>query len=262
EQGKLLRAAFRKTRAILTNTKYFQHASLTGGLFNLVRHFRPAKFQRVSMPFVAGGMLDAATRRTRLNALLSETGVAPVEQRFSMFVPSRVDWKWKGQDRLMAAIDAEPASSSFCFIFTGWGADLEALREWARGRPNIRMLDAALSKPLLCEFYAASDVVFDQVTLGHIGTAAREAACFGTPVIAHIAPPPAWARRELRPELPVLEARTAADIARLMRGICDGTTDLETIGRAGMDWITQYSSPELMRDALVNAAGPLDRASN
>lgn len=255
EQGKLVRAAFGKTRAILTNTQYFQHTSLTGGLFNLVRHFRPGKFQRVSMPFVPGEMLDAATRRTRLNALLQEMGSAPIPQRFSMFVPSRVDWQWKGQDRLMAAIDAEPSSSEFCFVFTGWGVDLEALREWAKGRDNIRMLDAALSKPLLCEFYAASDIVFDQITLGHVGTAAREAACFGTPVIAHIAPPPVWAKRQQRPELPVLEVETDADIATLMRHVADGTTDLETAGRAGIDWIREYSSPELMRDALVAAAG-------
>lgn len=254
QQRDLLLSAFRRTRAVLTNTSYWHHSALTGGALPLIWNFPPSRFKRVSLPFDAQPAPDGDSKRRALNGLLAEVDQGPVAQRFSVFVPSRVDFRWKGQDRLMAAIDMVPEAREFCFIFTGWGADYQKLLDWKGGRENVRVLAHALSKPLLGEFNRASDLVVDQFTLGHIGTAAREAVAVGTPVMASIHE--TWlSRRFGRPELPVLNASSAAEIAHWLVEIAAGRCDLAKAAQAGTEWIAEYASPQAMLAALEAAAG-------
>jgi glycosyltransferase involved in cell wall biosynthesis len=253
QQRDLLLSAFRRTRAILTNTSYWHHTALTGGALSLAWNFPARRFKRVSLPFVAQPAPDYDGKRKALNGLLAEVGREAVTQRFSVFVPSRVDFRWKGQDRLMAAIDIAPESREFCFIFTGWGADYQKLIDWKGERENIRILGHALSKPLLNEFNRASDLVVDQFTLGHIGTAAREAVAAGTPVMASIHEN--WFSRRLgRPELPVLNASSAEQVAHWLSAIAGGRCDLTKAAKAGTEWIAEYASPRAMLAALEAAA--------
>jgi glycosyltransferase involved in cell wall biosynthesis len=253
QQRDLLLSAFRRSRAVLTNTSYWHHAALTGGALSLVWNFPQSRFRRVSLPFSAQQAPDGDSKRKALDGLLAEVGRDPVTQRFSVLVPSRVDFRWKGQDRLMAAIDMVPESREFCFIFTGWGADYQKLLDWKGGRENIRILDHALSKPLLGEFNRASDLVIDQFTLGHIGTAAREAVAAGTPVMASIHE--TWfSRRFGRPELPVLNASSAEEIAQWLSAVATGRCDLAKAAKAGTEWIAEYASPQAMLTALKAAA--------
>lgn len=253
QQRELLLSAFRRARAILTDTAYWHHTDLTGGALSLLWNFPPSLFKRVSLPFVAQQAPAYDGKRKALDGLLAEVGQKPVTQRFSVFVPSRVDFRWKGQDRLMAAIDMIPESREFCFIFTGWGADYQKLMAWKGGRENVRVLEHTFSKPLLGEFNRASDLVVDQFTLGHIGTAASEAVAAGTPVMASIRQ--TWfSRRFGRPRLPVLNASSAEEIAHWLSAIATGRYDLAKAANAGTEWIAEYASPQAMLAALEAAA--------
>jgi glycosyltransferase involved in cell wall biosynthesis len=258
QQGILLREAFRESRGVITNTRYLDHASLTGNQTNLLRLFPQSKLVRVSLPFAVSPISNASSKRKLLNATLAELGEAPIRHAFSVFIPSRIDFQWKGQDIIMQAIDQVPEAADFAFIFSGWGADLERLTSWAAGRRNVRMLGKAMSWPVLTDLYRGSDLVIDQLRLGHIGTAAREAAAAGTPVMAYIES----SRRERagegcpgdRPELPVLNACDPATVAAWLRGIASGAVDLELHAQEGRDWIVRYASSDLMRAALERAA--------
>jgi glycosyltransferase involved in cell wall biosynthesis len=249
QQGVLLRAAFARCASVLTNTAYLHHAALTGGVLKLLRFFPPHRFRRVSLPFAVRPQLAADVARNKLNGLLAELGAEPVRTRFGVFVPSRVDFLWKGHDRLMAAIDQFQQSDQFTFIFSGWGEDYPRLKHWAAGRANIRILHSALSKPLIYEFNAASDLVIDQFMLGHIGTSAREAASVGTPVMAWIKGGKSlpWAR----PEMPVLNAHSVQDIVGGLIRIVDGEIDLRKQGRIGQAWIETWASPQHMQQVLM-----------
>jgi glycosyltransferase involved in cell wall biosynthesis len=250
QQGILLREAFALCSGILTNTAYLHHTSLTGSLAKLLKYFPPYLFRRVSLPFPVRPSLSVGVAREKLDGLLSELGAEPVRTRFAVFVPSRVDFVWKGHDRLMAAIDEAPQSDEFTFIFSGWGADFLKLKEWALGRSNIRIVHSALSKPLLYEFNAASDLVIDQFILGHIGTSAREAASVGTPVMAWIRTGNwlPWAR----PEMPVLNANSVRDIIKWLTRIAAGDVDLRKEGQTAQNWIQAYASPLQMRKVLLD----------
>jgi hypothetical protein len=117
------------------------------------------------------------------------------------------------------------------------------------GNTQIRFMDCVLSKPLLRDMYRACDLVIDQLTLGHIGSTAREAAAVGTPVMAWI-DSIAWLPQR-RPELPVLQAKTAQDVATWLSRTANGDIDLTHKGQVAQNWIQRYASAETMRDALV-----------
>lgn len=247
-ERRLTLQAFRSAASIMTNTPYLQHHSLTGGLRKLFELFPPSKFERVSLPFKAEARRSPEERRELLNSTLDELGLAQVKSRFCVVVPSRVDFALKGQDRILGALSLLKQAEDFTFIFSGWGSDFPAFKAMTSGNPQIRVLDFAVSKPILLDLFAGADLVIDQFALGHIGTAAREAASVGAPVMAWID------RREpgnlLRSDLPVLNARDVKSIAEKLNGISSGKIDLEMQSQKGLQWIRKYAAPEKMARAL------------
>jgi hypothetical protein len=252
QQGRLLMIAFQRAAAVLTNTAFLQHRSLTGGIWPLLRDYHRVCFERVSLPYVCTTTLSKNEKRDRLNAFLVTQRAPPVVSKYAMFVPSRIDYKWKAQDRLIDALALAHRPEEFTFIFSGWGADYADFRERTRNLGSVRMLGSAFSKPVLYDIYRSVDCVVDQFTLGHIGSAAREACSVGTPVMAWIEGLGlGW---PFRPELPVLNARTTNDIAATLDKIAHGCIDLSAAGQRAQMWITEYSDPGQMGRALTKHA--------
>ena len=248
-QRRLMIRGFKEAQAVFTNTPFSQHRSLTDGWWNLIRIFGKCRFRRVSLPFATTPPLPKSEKRKLLRNMTDKLGLAPVDTELFVFVPSRIDYRWKGHDRIAEALVGHPDRYKFTLLVAGWGADYTQFREALEPVANIRVMNCALSKPMLRDMYQASDLVIDQLTLGHIGSVAREAAAMGTPVMAWI-DEFKWLPR-LRPNLPVLNAKTAQDVAGWFACIAAGTVDLVREGEAGRSWIKRYSSPKLMRDALV-----------
>ncbi len=256
-QRRLMIRGFKGAQAVLTNTSFWQHRSLTDGWRKLIQIFGRCKFRRVSLPFATTEQLRQTEKKKLLLQMTDRLGLAPITTEFCIFVPSRIDYKWKGQDRIAEALAHHPDRHRFTLVIAGWGADYEHFRQAVEPHANIRVLNCVLSKPLLRDMYRANDLVIDQFTLGHIGSAAREAAAVGTPVMAWI-DGFRWLPKR-RPELPVLNARSVGDIAGWFSRVAAGDVDLAQKGRYAQDWVRQYSSPELMHAALIHE---LNRATS
>jgi glycosyltransferase involved in cell wall biosynthesis len=248
-QRRLMIKGFELAEAVITNTPFWQHRSLTNGFWNLAKIFGKCRFVRGSLPFTATPMLTKPEKTKLLRDMTDRLGLAPVDTEFCIFVPSRVDYRWKGQDRIAQALIDHPDRDIFTLIVAGWGDDYEHFRSSMASAANIRVLDFTLSKPLLRDIYRASDIVIDQLTLGHIGSAAREAAAVGTPVMARIDGLPKLPF--LRPNMPVLNAVTASDVARWLSRIAAGKVDLQQHGNRAQNWILSHSSPALMKKELL-----------
>jgi glycosyltransferase involved in cell wall biosynthesis len=248
KQRRIMKTSFRVAQAVLTNTPYLEHASLTKGLRNLLFDFDPTRFKRVSLPFAARPRLAPQERRRLLNDVLAEVNVAPITSRFAVMVPSRIDYTWKGQDLLLAAMEKVESPDTFTFVFSGWGADYQDFCKRTAGWRNIRVMECAVSKPILLDLAAGADLLVDQFKLGHIGTAAREAAAVGAPVMSWIASSPlGWFSR---PDLPVINVREPVAIARAFNAIAAGKLDLEACSAASTAWIERYASPQEMAATL------------
>jgi hypothetical protein len=244
-QARLLKAAFHATRAVLTDARFLSHRGLTGGLWSLIRIFGRVRFKRVTLPFPAKAQLPTPEKRDSLNALLGRLDCKPVTTRFSVFVPSRIDYHWKGQDRIMQALAMTQASRNFTFIFAGWGADYHDFVARFGDLPNVRVLGFGVSKPLISSLCQASDMVIDQFTFGQIGSAAREAAAAGAPVMAWVERS-LWARLFDHADMPILNARTPRQIARWLDLINEDKVSLSARGAAGRKWIEENAAAHMM----------------
>ena len=106
------------------------------------------------------------------------------------FVPSRLDFHWKGSDTMLrgvaAAMETVPGLVLAC---AGWGADREPARTLASElgiEHRVRFLPNAFSKRRLLRHYRAADVVLDQFAIGSYGSSALEAMSVGRPLLIHL----------------------------------------------------------------------------
>ena len=248
-QKEIMKRAFRRAQAVMTYTRFFQHAGLAGGYWQLIRHHYRTRFERVSLPYLTKPRMTSAQRREKLNLLLVEFNLAPVVTKYSIFVPSRIDYQWKGQNRLLEALDQIECRDEFTVICAGWGADFEDFRARVGTSNRFRILDRAMSKPILNNFYASVDLVVDQFVLGHIGSAAREAAAVGAPVLASIQS--GWSARLDGNDFPALNATSAEDIGRVLTEIARGDVDLCAAGLRHQAWVERYAAPSIMHNAIM-----------
>lgn len=213
---------------------------------------RRQKVDFVPIPITVKPRPGPAERRTHLAALFASWGATAPNARFVGFVPSRVDYKWKGHDRLLQALaQLERArAGDLHVIFAGWGHDFGVAQRFVEEQDlsrRVTLLDSAISKPLLNEVFIGADFVVDQFIMGLYGTAALEAMACGAPLITWLND--GYDRPWGAP--PVLQARTAKDIAAILRGIVDQEIDLEARGLALQGWMRRVHSAEAARDALT-----------
>lgn len=207
---------------------------------------RKQKIAFVPIPIPVKPRLDAGERRQKLQRLLADCGAEAPSSKYVGFVPSRVDYEWKGHDRLLRALvqlGKQGKASEVHLIFSGWGHDLGVAKrfvEEAGLSGRITLLNCALSKPLLNEFFLSADFVVDQFIMGLYGTAALEAMACGAPVIMWVND--SYERPWGAP--PIIQARTAEDIATVLRDVIGGRIELEARGAALQSWLGRVHGPK------------------
>lgn len=185
--------------------------------------------------------LGREERRQRRRELFSRHGVHLDPEAITLFAPSRLDFFWKGHDRLLAAASS---IAGVQFLFTGWGGDQEAARAFVRDTGlagRVAQLPYAVSKPTLFEFMDAADAVVDQFVLETYGTAAVEAMAGGTPVVMYIENSRfaklGWAAP------PVLNCSSETEIKAVLVAIASAALDLEAWGARAQMWCERIHDP-------------------
>jgi glycosyltransferase involved in cell wall biosynthesis len=195
------------------------------------------------------------SRHKLCHELLKELGLGADIPKLMGFVPSRIDYRWKGHDRLLAAMvirHAELRDAGAKIVFTGWGEDLHRAKDFAasNGIADVSMfLDVALSKPMLFRFYECADFAVDQFTIGMYGTAALEAMAAGCPLITWL--DDSYDRSWGAP--PVINVKTTDQIAQTLGDIANGDCDLAEMGNGLQAWISKMHSPEKAMSIVLSA---------
>lgn len=247
-RGVYLKDAFNSAMATLSSTPKRANAALVGGDAVWDRDFAHIPYAQIGLPFTPEHLRSPQEKRAILEQAMLQAGLnarfAPDDRL--IFVPSRISYADKGQDRVLEAWIAAGRPAGLKFILTAWGADYHDFKARTADYPEtFFFLDGALSKGLLRRFYRGVDLVVDQFTLGHYGTATREAIATGTPSVCWINPD--WAQSEAGHELaPVISLNTIPDISDFLQKLDAGHVDLTRRAQEGLDWVRRFSSPEVI----------------
>ena len=191
--------------------------------------------------------LHAKDRHYSLAATLKELGVNVPSATYYIFIPSRIDFFWKGTDRLFDAI-RKVMPKHTAFIFSGWGLDYPAVSREFSDHPLLCFLPCSVSKPILYRLFAGVDLVVDQFLLGSYGTSAVEAMSCGTPVMMHIADKAFHQKGWMPP--PVINVSTSEEIASVLNRIDNGLFDFEPYRKATLTWF-QHTHDEKVAVPLI-----------
>jgi len=167
-----------------------------------------------------------------------KVGIVLPKANFYIFVPSRLDFFWKGTDRLLNAINrlGHKLDGKIHFIFSGWGSNYQDAKMYVSPK-NSTFLPCAVSKPILFEFFNSVDIVIDQFILGCYGTAAAEAMSCATPVMMYIDNHSfnslGW------PAPPVLNAQTEDEIFLTLNELVEEKIDLNAISEQVSLWFSK-----------------------
>jgi glycosyltransferase involved in cell wall biosynthesis len=179
------------------------------------------------------------------------------------FVPSRLDFHWKGSDTMLRGVAAAMAEvPGLVLACAGWGVDREPARALARElgiEHRVRFLPNAFSKRRLLRHYRAADVVLDQFAIGSYGSSALEAMSVGRPLLINL-DDERFAQVFGTP--PIVNARDAAAIGRELVGLARDPALRTRIGTAQRAWVIEHQGAHLAERAYeLLAAAVKERAA-
>jgi glycosyltransferase involved in cell wall biosynthesis len=205
----------------------------------------------LALPTRTYGRRDRNARLKLLTDVCVDTGIARPNANVIAIAPARIDFRWKGQDRLLKAISAL-GPSDIHVIFSGWGADYAAAKQMATDLgidDRVTFLSACLSKARLYRFMSSVDLVIDQFLFGLYGTTSVEAMTRGCPVMVGINE--ANFRDAGRALPPVINAHSIRDIEESLQAAIEGRTDLEKIGQECLRYAEKFHGASKLIDNLL-----------
>jgi glycosyltransferase involved in cell wall biosynthesis len=170
------------------------------------------------------------------------------------FMPSRLDWKEKGSDKVLRAfamfLHVCPNS---LLILVDWGVDANRTKSLVRqlGLENNARFLKPMPKRELINLYSEVDVVVDQFMVGSWGLAAAEAMACEKPVITYYETD--LTRKCFGSLPPMLNAWSVASILSSMIH-CEDVEARESIGRASREWAGKHHGSGLVVDTYVKTA--------
>lgn len=170
-----IKRAFKRARSIATHDP-------TGVFGDVFKRKKIPKLDHlpIPLPFSRKSRKEVLEARSQVEKTF---GIKLDSEKLVVFIPSRLDFFWKGHDLFFNA--ARKYSNCIQFICCGWGADLEKVRK-SYSFENFSLLETIASKPHMFDLYRASDLVVDQFRFGTYGTSAVEAISCSTPVMMYI----------------------------------------------------------------------------
>jgi glycosyltransferase involved in cell wall biosynthesis len=220
------------------------------------RRLKDLRIERIPLPYRYRGRLPRPERLARLKALFAGLDRELPAAEFYAFTPSRINFFWKGHDRLLKAIANNRDQVNIHFIFLGWGDDyLEATSFVARHglERYVTVLPVFLSKPYLFRFFEGIDFIIDEFNgSGSYGTSLSEAMSCGCPVLTWISEmfdAPGWERP------PVIQARSEEQIAEAIVKISSRQIDLDAQSELTADWFRRVHGDDAVIRTLFDKIG-------
>ncbi len=239
---RLLQKAYQKAMWIGSHDPTF----LGGDVGNGSPKLRNFKFKPFHIPLAIRDRLPKEKRLDAFKKLIGYLGLKIPEVDYIGFIPSRVDFFWKGHDRIFRALSNVWNKEKIHLIVSGWGQNYREAKEIIQqmGLANqVTFLPFALSKPVLYKIFEFVDFVLDQFVLGMHGTSALEAMSCGTPVLIYL-DEKFFSRKEWEIP-PILNAKKEEEIAGILNSIVSGTIDLDEFGHAAQEWVKRVHGEEL-----------------
>jgi glycosyltransferase involved in cell wall biosynthesis len=227
-----LRDAYR--RALFVGTH--DPTGVGGHIGDVMKKLPGVNLRFFAIPFKKEPRICRAQRKEQIKNIFKNLDLSLPDADYYLFIPSRIDFFWKGQDRFFRAM-RRVRNHPFHVIAAGWGTDFSTMKESFESE-DITFLPCALSKPLMRSVFSASDLVVDQFIFGTYGTSVIEAMSCGAPVMMWLNS----AEFEKRgfPLPPVINSHDEEDIRRALQDISDGSLDLEAQGDKMQAWVSEY----------------------
>ena len=211
---------------------------------------------RVPLPYLPHERLSKAARTEKLKALFKELDIKLMDADIYCFTPSRINFHWKGHDRLFEAINENNENLKIHFIFLGWGDDygkaMAYVDEYAL-HSCITVIPIFCSKKMLFRFFEAVDVIIDAFNgSGSYGAALSEAMSFGCPVVTWISEmfdKPGWEAP------PVIQARSKEEISEVIVKVSKGEIDLDDWSIKTAAWFNRVHSNEAVKQVVNEKFG-------
>ncbi len=191
----------------------------------------------------------------RLIKLFSKHNISIPKDKIYIFIPSRVDFFWKGTDLLIQAIK-KSKPTKIHFIFSGWGQDYQKAKSQL-SKYDVTFLPFTMSKKLLYKIYSNVSLVIDQFYFSY-GTSALEAMSVGTPVMMNIDNKAYLNKGWLPP--PVINVKKIDQISLILKQIDKGSFPLKKYSERTIEWFKKthcedISVPRIMKKIESNILG-------
>ena len=195
-------------------------------------------------------------RRKKLNDIFRLFEISLPEAKYYAFSPSRINFHWKGHDRLLKVICDNKDKINIHFIFLGWGDDYLTAIKYIQDNSLeklVTIIPVFLSKGFLYQFFEAVDFIVDEFNgSGSYGASLSEAMSRGCPMMTWISDmfdKPGWERP------PVIQAQTNSEISTKLVEISRGDIDLDIVSEATVNWFKRVHDQEFVVSLIVEKFG-------
>lgn len=220
------------------------------------KRLKDMRVDRVPLPYLSHARPSREIRREKLKTLFKKIDIDLVEADFYCFTPSRINFYWKGHDRLFEAIDQNREILKIHFIFLGWGDDYEQAMAYVDKHDlhrYVTVIPIFCSKQMLFRFFEAVDVIIDEFNgSGSYGTGLSEAMSHSCPVITWISDmfdKPGWETP------PVIQARSKEEIGEVIVKVSNGEIDLNDWSMKTAAWFNRVHSNAAVKQVVNEKFG-------
>ncbi|MDD3443308.1 MAG: hypothetical protein PHW89_08590 [Sulfurimonas denitrificans] len=215
-----------------------------------IKAMKNKKVLRVGIPTVIYPELTVNKKKELLINTLAKLGIKNISNYSKIiFIPSRIDFKWKKSNLILEAISEVQKKTNICFIVSGWGANLNQINDFNLDLDKTIFLKEILSKPLLTDLIRSVDLVVDHIYVKTYGTLTIETMGCRVPVVMSL-------EKELFNKVgwsnpPHINAKCTEDLINIFIDLDSDNIDLDSIITKQLEWLKSVHSDKIVINSMM-----------